>query len=218
MARIFISHSRQDEDILSLFLRAFKGTGVNDIYREFENPVPVGAIAEIIGRDIEFSSAVFVLLSESVERLPFTRDWVLYECGAAGIKQKPVWVFEPYESLGRISVTIPRFEHYVRFKTDRQNREVWRRYIRDIAASYSDDPWLAKAGLAILGGLMGGWPIAIGGFLLGSVLAPSVDHPAGYSTGCPQCQRRFVVHLPSPSDAFRCPACPFQALSLPRLG
>lgn len=216
VAKIFISHSRQDEGILNLFLRAFQGSGVTDIYREFENPVPVGVIAEIIGRDIEFSSAVFVLLSETVETLPFTRDWILYECGAAGVKEKPLWVFEPYESFGSVSVTIPRFEHYVRFKIDEQNRETWRRYIHGIAESYSDTPLLAKAGLAILGGIIGGPWVAAGGFLLGSILAPSTDRPAGYATGCPNCRRRFVVHLPNAADAFRCPACPFQALHLPR--
>ena len=216
MAHIFISHSRKDEDILNLFLRAFRGSGVTDVYREFENPVPIGAIAEIIGRDIEFSSAVFVLLSETVEVLPFTRDWVLYECGAAGMKQKPIWVFEPYESFGNISVTIPRFEHYVRFKTDKQNRETWRIYIHNIAASYSDNPFFAKAGLAALGGWLGGPWLALGGLLLGSLLAPSIDRPNGYATGCPNCGRGFIVHLPRPEDAFRCPACPFQELYLPR--
>lgn len=215
MAKIFISHSRQDEDIVGLFLRALNGTGVEGVYRELENPVPTGVIAEIIGRDIEFASAVFVLLSETVEAIPHTRDWVLYECGAAGMKQKPVWVFEPYESFGRISVTVPNFGHYVRFKYDELNREAWRRYIRNIAASYSDNPLLAKLALAVIGGLLGGWPIAVGGFLLGSALAPSVDRPTGYATGCPNCGRRFVVHLPSPSDSFRCPACPFQELALP---
>lgn len=199
MAQIFISHSRRDEDILDLFLRAFRGSGVTDLYREFESPVPVGVIAEIIGRDIEFSSAVFILLSEKIEVNQVTRDWVLYECGAAGIKQKPVWVFEPYESFGRITITIPRFAHYVRFKTDQQNHETWRRYIQTIAASYNDKPGLAKIGLAVLGGALGGFWVAVGGFLLGAVLAPSIDRPAGYSTGCPNCQRRFIVHLALPT-------------------
>lgn len=214
MASIFISHSRRDEDIVGLFLRAFRGTGVDDIYRELENPVPAGVIDEIIGRDIEFSSALFILLSETVQTLQQTRDWVLYECGAAGAKQKPIWVFESYESFCRIDVTIPRFEHYVRFKTDGQNREVWRGYIHNIAASYSSTPFLAKAGPTALGAWLGGPLVALGGLLLGSVLAPSVDRPAGYPTGCPICGKRFVVHLPSPSDYFRCPACPFQELYL----
>jgi hypothetical protein len=216
VARIFISHSRQDEDSISLFLRAFQASGVNGVYREFENPVPIGVIAEIIGQDIEFSSAVFVLLSETVETLPFTRDWVLYECGAAGVKKKPVWVFEPYESFGEITVTIPRFEHYVRFKTDKVNRETWRKYIQTIAASYNDNPLFAKAGLTILGGMVGGVWVALGGLLLGSILAPSVERPAGYATSCPNCRRQFVVHLPNSWDAFRCPACPFQELYLPQ--
>lgn len=68
MAQIFISHSKRDEDIKNLFLRAFRGTGVTDVYREYENAPPSGVKAEDIARDIEFSSAVFVLLSETVRR------------------------------------------------------------------------------------------------------------------------------------------------------
>ncbi|HXM47860.1 MAG TPA: hypothetical protein VN956_08315 [Pyrinomonadaceae bacterium] len=115
MAQIFISHSQRDEGIKNLFLRAFRGAGVTDLYREYEQAPPVGVTAELIERDIEGSSAVFVLLSETVEALPSARDWILFECGIAAAKKKPVWVFEPYSSFGKITTTIPRFEHYVRF-------------------------------------------------------------------------------------------------------
>lgn len=76
MTQIFISHSQRDEGIKNLFLRAFRGSGITDVYREYEDAPPTGVKAEDITRDIELSSAVFVLLSETVASLPYTRDWM----------------------------------------------------------------------------------------------------------------------------------------------
>jgi len=210
MAQIFISHSKRDEDIKNLFLRAFRGTGVTDVYREYENAPPSGVKAEDIARDIEFSSAVFVLLSETVESLPHTRDWILFECGVAAAKQKPVWVFEPHGSFGRITVAIPRFDHYVRFN----DNDIWLQYVHQIVASHNDNPMLARLASAALGGLLWGWGGAIGLFLASQLLFRPAERPVGYSRSCPSCGRIFVVHLPYETDAFRCPNCRFQNLYL----
>jgi hypothetical protein len=106
----------------NLFLRAFRGSGVNNVYREYENAPPTGVTAELIQQDIELSSAVFVLLSETVESLPFTRDWILVLVWSGSRKAKPVWVFEPHSSFGRITITIPCFDHYVGFN----DNDAWR--------------------------------------------------------------------------------------------
>lgn len=168
MAQIFISHSQRDEDIKDLFLRAFRGTGVTDIYQEYEDAPPTGVTAEIIERNIEASSALFVLLSERVQGLQHTRDWILFECGLA--KNKSIWVFEPYELYGRITVTMLRFNHYVRFRND----SVFRQYIHSIIASYNDGPMWGKLGSTALGGLAYGPWGAVGGFILG-LLASQVS-------------------------------------------
>jgi hypothetical protein len=157
MARIFISHSQRDEGIKNLFLRAFQGSGVDSIYREYEDAPPTGVTAELIQRDIECSSAVFVLLSETVLSLPNTMNWILFECGVAAAKQKPIWVFEPYMSFGKITTMIPQFEHYVRFN----DNDAWRQYIHSIAASYNDSPMLGRLVITALGGLFFGAPGAV---------------------------------------------------------
>jgi hypothetical protein len=210
VSQIFISHSQRDETIKNLFLRAFRGTGVTDVYREYEDAPPTGVKAEDITRDIELSSAVFVLLSETVESLPHTRDWILFECGVAAAKQKPVWVFEPYESFGRITTAIPRFDHYIRFN----DNDIWRQYIHQIAASHNDNPMLARVGLSLLGAWLIGWPAAVGIFLVSQALLKAPECPTGYRTQCPKCLRMFIAHLPYQADAFRCPNCAFQSLHL----
>jgi hypothetical protein len=210
MAQIFLSHSQRDEHIKDLFLRAFRGAGVSDIYREYENAPPSGVTAELIAQDIERSSAVFVLLSEIVEALPTARDWILFECGIAAAKQKPVWVFEPYQSFGKITITIPRFDHYVRFN----DNDAWRHYLHSIAASYNDAPMLGRVAVTILGGIAFGVPGALVSLLGGVALFQTPERPAGYLTSCPICKRSFAAHLPDERQPFRCPNCRFDPLYL----
>jgi len=210
VAQVFISHSQRDEGIKNLFLRAFRGSGVNDVYREYENAPPTGVTAELIQQDIERSSAVFVLLSETVESLPFTRDWILFECGVAAAKQKPVWVFEPHSSFGRITITIPRFDHYVRFN----NNDAWRLYLHSLIAPYNDAPMIGRIAVTILGAMAFGVPGAVVSLIGSLALFEIPERPAGYLTSCPSCRRAFAAHLPNEREPFRCPNCRFNALYL----
>lgn len=146
MAQIFISHSKNDKEIIHFLLEAFAGTKVKPHLEELEKEVPSGVTAQKIEKDIQVSNAVFVLLSENVEHLKHTRDWVTWECGAA--MNKPIWVFEPYESLGRISIVVPRFNHYALF----QLTDEWRKYLREIIESYDDSHVLPTLSLSTGGG------------------------------------------------------------------
>jgi hypothetical protein len=69
VAQIFISNSAKDSDTIDFFLRAFAGTKVKPHFEEFEKEVPTCVTADKIARDIQASNAVFVLLSETVEKL-----------------------------------------------------------------------------------------------------------------------------------------------------
>ena len=84
MSQIFISHSQKDQDLISLFSRAFGGTPVTAYLMEFEKIMQGGAINE---KDIRIkimnSVALFVLLSKNVNDIPHTRDWVVAESAFA---------------------------------------------------------------------------------------------------------------------------------------
>src|ERR1700758_4772256 len=110
MAQIFVSHSQQDKEFIHFFLEAFAGTKVKPHLEELEREPPTGVTASQIAQDIQASNALFVLLSENVQQGPHTRDWIVWECGAA--INKEIWLFEPTASLGRIRVVVPRFNHY----------------------------------------------------------------------------------------------------------
>jgi hypothetical protein len=208
MAQIFISHSQRDDEIISFFLKAFAGTNVKPILQEFEKEPPERVTAGLTEQNIQKSNAVFVLLSENVENLKHTRDWINWECGTA--RNKQIWVFEPFESLYKIRVMIPRLNHYVRFVKN----DDWRKYLRSIIESYDDSnvvPALsAGAGIGALlneedrvGGAAVGLALTIVGLLLNNQSKPSF----GYQVRCPLCPSNYSIHMPDGTREFRCPNC-----------
>lgn len=205
MAQIFVSHSQKDKDIIHFFLEAFAGTKVKPHLEELEKEPPTGVTADKIDRDIQASNAVFVLLSENVENLKHTRDWVNWECGVA--KNKEIWIFEPFEALGRISVVVPRFNHYVLFERTLE----WRQYLLSIIESHDDShviPTLAAstAGGALINekkpgaGAAVGFAIGLGALILHDISKPSL----GVDVKCWKCSSNYKIHR---YGKFRCPAC-----------
>jgi hypothetical protein len=202
VAQIFVSHSAKDSDAIDFFLRAFAGTKVKPHFEEFEKEVPTGVTADKIERDIQASNAVFVLLSETVENLPHTRDWINWECGVA--VQKEIWVFEPLGSLGKIRVVVPRFNHYAVFSRD----EEWRTYLRSAIDSYDDShvlPTLAATtgGGALLGEGVGAG-IGLGVGLIALILQNKSKPPLGVQIACCRCGGNYRVHR---YGRFRCAVC-----------
>lgn len=217
MTQIFISHSKNDEDLRSFFALAFASTQVKAVFEEFEKILSGEVTAAKIKQDIENSHAVFVILGQNVQNIPHTRDWIVWESGIS--KNKDIWVFEPFNQLGRISIIIPCLKHYVTFEIN----EGWLGYVQQIIESY-DNPSAAttilapstvgvgigatvapkdKIGGAVLGGLLG--------FFSGIFFTASTDkshkRPIGKSILCNTCRSSFAVHIPSNTNIFRCPVC-----------
>ncbi len=205
MAQVFISHSKIDKDIIHFFLEAFAGTKVKPHLEELEKDPPSGVTAEKIERDIQASNAVFVLLSENVENLKHTRDWITWECGTA--KNKYIWIFEPVESLGKIRVIIPRLNHYVLF----EKTEEWRKYLRSIIENYDDSHVVPTLSAATVGGALlnerdrgegaaAGFAVGLAGLLLFNKSKPSF----GIDVQCWKCSSNYKIHR---YGKFRCAVC-----------
>ena len=206
MAQIFISHSQRDEQAKDFFYRAFSGTAVRPIWMEYEGAA-TSSIDEEIERKIQASNAVFFLFSETVERILFTRDWMLWENGK--VTDKDIWLFEPEESLGKVTVLLPRFRHFVRYQRTKPCRD----YVNSIVKSYDDSSALRWAGAgAGIGALLsaeerGGG--AIVGGLVGAI-AESIGRskaPAGTPVICLKCSYSYSVHLSNTARHFRCARC-----------
>lgn len=215
MAQIFISHSQEDKKIKRFFSDIFVGTNVRAVFEEFERFIKGEVTREDIARDIIQSRAVFILLSENIEHIRHTRDWILYECGVSC--NKDVWVFEPASEYGKISVITPSLRHYVAFNMNKN----WFGYIRKIVESYDDSQTLSTGlvagGLGALvgsaiseeedsndGAILGG----IGGFILGAALSnKSKNRPNGVPAECIKCKSVYNIHVSIGTTLIRCPVC-----------
>jgi hypothetical protein len=212
MAQIFISHSAKDKEYKDWFNQAFATSTVNAKYEEIEALNKGMITTETIKQDIRASSAVFVLLSQNVETLSHTRDWIGFEVGfASGVDggNKDIWVFENSNDLGRITMALPSFDHYVVYDTVDEALP----YIKRIVESYDDSRVLgnmAKAGGG--GALFATNPVAgaISGAFLGLLYsALSTDRPTGIEVICsnPRCLLKYRIHLPEFLMQFRCAKC-----------
>lgn len=206
MAEIFVSHSGKDKDLRDFFSNAFAGTKVRAIFEEFEKIIRGNVSTAHIASDIENSKAVFVILSQNVQGIPHTRDWVVWETGVA--KNKDIWIFEPFTQFGQISVVTPFLRHYVIFDTI----DPWLVYIRRIIESYDDSHVLPT--LLLTGGLgallaehdkTGGAAL---GALAGLVLSDkSKERATGIGVTCYKCSSLYNIHIPQGTNQFRCPVC-----------
>ncbi len=132
MVQIFISHSKDDEDIRKFFDERFARTTVKAVAMEFERYEPPAS--KVIMDQIIISDAVFVLLGPHITQKPATQSWVAFETGFAAGKAPPchIWVFEPVQ-YAPIDFPVPFLHHYMPYDP---NVPEHRDYITDIVKAY----------------------------------------------------------------------------------
>jgi hypothetical protein len=204
MAQIFVSHSQKDTKLLDFLNKAFASSNVQAKYEEIELLSHGRRTSDQISADISLSNAIFVVLGKNVETLKHTRDWVAWESGIAHAKNKDVWVIEALEDSPKLSVVIPRVQHYLCFNYT----DPWLSYLREIVTSYDDSHVLkAVAAGAAVGGMLsesaGGALLGGGVGLLAAINAQT--RPSGLPVSCPACNSFYKVHIASMS--MRCPVC-----------
>ena len=184
-------------------------TKVRLVFEEFEKACGQRVNASKIKYDIQNSNAVFLILSENVQLIPHTRDWVAWEAGVSS--NKDIWVFEPL-SIHQISVVIPHLRHYMLF----QPHENYFPYVRCVIESYDDShvlpTVLTTTALGAFFGKLGKNPMrgATEGFRVGLEISDaSRSRPQGLEIRCANsnCGSCYHVHLPQGVLRFRCPVC-----------
>lgn len=198
MSQIFISHSKEDEEIRLLFGDIFGKTKVEARWAEYEKWQPPAW--NYIQQEIAKSAAIFVLLGPNVQLLAHTQVWIGSETGAAP-PGKEVWVFEHFDKI--CNVPIPNVHHYMLYNYDRPFHD----YIRAIIESYDDSPTLPSA---LVGGVIGaaiakGPGAVIGAVLLSALTSLSRNRPIGEVIECPACKQ--VFHFHTKAITLPCPVC-----------
>lgn len=197
MTTIFISHSKNDIDILNAFDKLFAGTTVKAIRAEYEEMQNTPAMQ--IMAWIEESSSVFVLLGPNIANTEQTKYWVGWETGFAS-KKKSIWVFEPFDS--QFDIPVPYLNHYILYNpNDKQHLN----YIKNLIEKHDKNPELAAAALgALIGAELGSGPGAVIGGLIGLLAAQNNKLPL-ITCPYPNCRASFYLH--SNANQFKCPTC-----------
>ena len=113
MARIFLSYSSGDNDILKSFLSIAKLACVEIKAVPFEN---VQAPAWSYIRELMSASDTFFLLlgKNIIDKGIYTQNWVSFEvglaCEMAATLGREVWVFEPWQY--KVKFPVPFLNHY----------------------------------------------------------------------------------------------------------
>lgn len=201
--RIFISHSKEDRQLIEAISQVFVRTGLSMITEYFEN---LGApAADQIKQDIANSKAVVVLLGPGVEKKGHTMSWVAWEVGVASQAGKDIWVLEDMNSPS--SVSLPNLTDYVVWNSEDENQL---RELRDIMKDEFGSSQGGKAlGGAILGGLLGHvFTPGPAGTALGAILGASLaqqNQEKPPQIECPHCFQTF--NLRTNISEFKCPTC-----------
>jgi hypothetical protein len=210
VAQIFISHSAKDVDFINFFLKAFAPSGVQARLEEFEKIVRGAITPASILQDIRASRAVFVILSQNVQSLSHTRDWVVAESAFGAALRKDIWVFEPLAQLGNITVVTPFVSHYSLFHTsDGKIQDYYFRHLSAIIRSYRGrrvnraiDPEICSTALTLADASeLKSVPITAAW----ASHAAADGVPKGKIVSCPACQATYSIHVLG--SVFRCPVC-----------
>lgn len=219
MSQIFVSHSKRDDSIVNYFGKLFGTTRVKGIFKEIEGFKSRPYWNEV-QNDVQQSAAIFILLGPNIQNLFHTRDWTVWESATASAIRKDIWVFEPYEYLGKINVIIPHVDHYMIYQETNQ----YQNYIRKVIESYDDADILPSTLRGTFVGGAGGFvgevligkgkkpPLLgpaigaiIGGFVAAMAADPSRNRPYGIQIKCLECESTYQIHMKMPE--IRCPIC-----------
>ena len=137
MARVFISHSKDDKKGRIFFDKLFSSSQHQAYWYSWEGPTPPHA--KTLLEALKASSALFVILSKKMEK-KHTRSWVGYEVGLAAALQKNVWVFEPINSS--VNVPVPYITGYIQYpeKLDSKNTFPYANIVESAGMEIPTDP------------------------------------------------------------------------------
>lgn len=123
--QIFISHSREDGDLLDELDRVFGKVGLKQYRASFEDQIP--PVSETLKSEINRSVGMFVVLGRRAQAKTHTMIWIGWEAGIAIQSGIPVWILEDVKS--NVKQPIPSFTDYVLWNSQEGDQK---RTLRDI--------------------------------------------------------------------------------------
>jgi predicted Zn finger-like uncharacterized protein len=195
-------NSQADQRFLPFLEKVFYTVGVGTVWEDYENIGKKTSPVEF-QRKVEASDAIFLVLSLGAQAS--VRDQDLSFLNSPFAQGKDVYVFEHCEDLKRISIQVPRVNHYFAlYITNAWTDEVVKTAetfegSKPLPAPYPDATLKLLSTAAVWISFAEGSGISLFDF--------STSRPIGRKTTCPNCAAVYNLHLPADMKIVRCPAC-----------
>jgi len=182
--------------------KVFFTVGVGTVWEEYENIGQKTSLPDF-QKKVENSNAIFLVLSLSAQAS--VRDEDLSFLNSSFASGKDVYVFEHCEDLKRISLKVPRANHYFQlYITNAWTDEVVKTAetfedSKPLPAPYPDAPLKLLSAAAVWTSFDEASGMALFDF--------STSRPAARKTTCPHCAAVYNLHFPADMKLVRCPVC-----------
>lgn len=123
--QIFISHSREDENLLHVLDQVFGKVGLKQYRASFEDQSP--PVSGELKSQINDSVGMFVVLGRRAQAKTHTMIWIGWEAGIAIQAGIPVWILEDVQA--NVTEPIPSFTDYVLWNSQDDDQK---RILRDV--------------------------------------------------------------------------------------
>jgi hypothetical protein len=199
--KVFVSHSSQDENLVSKIDRALEIVDFDTVIYEWEEvPEHVEDDEEIINKMKE-CDACFVFPTPTVRNREVTPAWLIAESAIARTQNIPTVVFK--EAGDNYEINFPYFHALVVYDREELVLEIQER-MEAFAQAGGEQAAGALAGGALAAATIGSGGAALVGALLGATLAEEEDETAP-TVRCPKCNKGFAYW--GKWSSFNCPHC-----------
>lgn len=198
--QIFISHSREDTDLLDELDRVFGKVGLKQYRASFEDQIP--PVSKNLKNQINESRGMFVVLGRRAQAQTHTMIWIGWEAGIAIQAGIPVWIVNDIKS--NVELPIPSFTDYVLW--DSQDDEQ-KRTLRDVIHSeFVDGEPSSPSDYEKPGKVEEGIGFTSNRNRANVRESWVVSHLRGIECPYEGCGERYAIRFEGPIE-FNCPAC-----------
>ena len=202
MKQILVINSSSDQRFLPFLEKVFYAVGVGTVWEDYEN---IGKKTSLVDfqKKVEASDAIFLVLSLGAQAS--VRDEDLSFLNSPFASGKDIYVFEHCEDLKRISIRVPRVNHYFAlYITNAWTDEVVKAAetfegSKPLPAPYPDAPLKLLSDAAVWTFFDQASGMALFDF--------STSRTVGKKTACPHCAAVYNLHVPADMKIVRCPVC-----------
>ncbi len=202
MKQILVINSLADQRFVPFFEKVFATISVATVWEDYENIGKKNSWSHF-QNTVEASKALFLILSQGAQTSVKEGDLDFLKLDFA--KDKDVFVFEHCEDIKRISIRVPRVNHYF-------SMYITNAWTSEVMASASFFEPLIPSPVALsevkLERLN---PAAVENYFstaTGRALFDfSTSRPAVKKAVCPECSSAYAIHSPADMRILRCPVC-----------